>query len=107
MATELLEMVEEHLAWQANAPEHYLKRQVSTGTLIVDWDGTGAPVISKRNKVIVEPLGRRIEVETKPEVLQARINPRRRSRYVTPLPLLTQQDQSMGRNKAIQRHDSV
>lgn len=43
MADELMGMLDEHLAWNAARERG---RPSSAGTMIVDWDGTGTPVIS-------------------------------------------------------------
>jgi hypothetical protein len=40
---ELMAMVDEHLAWTTQAV-----RPTSQGTMIVDWDGTGQPIVSYR-----------------------------------------------------------
>jgi hypothetical protein len=41
MADDIMNLVDEHLAWQVEAEERELQRRGSVGTLIVDWDGTG------------------------------------------------------------------
>ncbi|KAH7082570.1 hypothetical protein BKA63DRAFT_134298 [Paraphoma chrysanthemicola] len=49
---ELLLMLDEHLAWSAEAEERSpaLNRRGSAGTLVVDWDGVGEPQISYRGQ---------------------------------------------------------
>ncbi|KAF2832368.1 hypothetical protein CC86DRAFT_451905 [Ophiobolus disseminans] len=141
MADELMNMVDAHLAWQAGAEDQRsvrpsLDKQPSAGTLIVDWDGTGVPIVSRRNKATEEPLTRRVEVETKLEALQARVKsrhlakehhcqertrasqakrvkheqdsfqPTAQSRYVVPLSL-TSQDRRKERSKLPVRHDAA
>jgi len=78
MADELMNMVDEHLAW-TDTQQHRLSKQGSVGTLIVDYDGTGPPAIFYR-KIVTEPLSRKVEIETAPEVLQASVKPRRSSK---------------------------
>ena len=41
----LMAMVDDHIAWTAQT-----KRPTSKGTMIVDWDGSGEPVITYRKK---------------------------------------------------------
>jgi hypothetical protein len=41
MADEIMNLVDEHLAWQVEAEERENRRRGSVGTLVVDWDGTG------------------------------------------------------------------
>jgi hypothetical protein len=46
MADELMNMVDEHLAWQSAIE---LQRRASVGTLIVDWDGVGEMRVHRRD----------------------------------------------------------
>jgi hypothetical protein len=112
LAADLLDEINSHLAWQADPSDHRLEGKASVGTLIVDWDGTGTPIISYGNYPVIH-VTRPVEVEMEPEVLQASIQPRQRvprerslfqplphTQYVSPsAPLLT--------HKGKQRADSA
>lgn len=45
---DLIEMIDSHLATQLDAAQH--ERPTSAGTMFVDWDGTGEPKITYRNR---------------------------------------------------------
>ena len=49
---DLYNMIDEHLAWQIETSQN--ERPSSSGTMFVDWDGTGEPKITYRN--FKEPL---------------------------------------------------
>lgn len=73
---ELMLMLDEHLAWQADAEEQYptLDRRASQGTLIVDWDGREAPKISYHGQSqsaqpIVENVGPTSYSHEKPKTM--------------------------------------
>ncbi|KAH8723410.1 hypothetical protein GQ44DRAFT_774016 [Phaeosphaeriaceae sp. PMI808] len=50
MKSELIGLLDEHLAWQAESEERELQRRGSTGTLLVDWDGVGDIKVSYRKQ---------------------------------------------------------
>jgi hypothetical protein len=53
---DLMAMVDEHLASWITQTDCPIDRPPSSGTMIVDWDGSGEPVISYRKKEAAEPL---------------------------------------------------
>lgn len=63
--TELNAMIDAHLAWQ----EDIVERPTSKGTLLVDWDGSGDPVVSYR-KVEAETPEEEVENEQDDIVVQ-------------------------------------
>jgi hypothetical protein len=49
MADEIVNLIDQHLAWQESFEERERGRRGSTGTLIVDWDGVGDMRVHQRS----------------------------------------------------------
>lgn len=54
VADDLMQMIDEHLAWQTE--QAALHRSASRETLLVDWDGNGVPQVSYRNHQQEAPI---------------------------------------------------
>jgi hypothetical protein len=66
MADDIMNLVDEHLAWQVEAEERELQRRGSVGTLIVDWDGTGEVRLTTRSHLHLHVLHHQGEQTHKP-----------------------------------------